>query len=726
MSVDRPTFSENWHRVAELRPRLRAAVRSYRQHYRGRMWHVLADPVSNQFFRLDEPAYRFVALLDGRRTVSEAWRIVNEDMGDSAPTQGEAIQLLGQLYTANLVQAELPPDSEQMFARYRKRIRREVGGYFMNFLFARIPLIDPQPLLNATTQLVGWIFGPIGFLLWLAMLFTGIYFLAGRWDELLAAAEPQSLLVTENVVLLGLCFVVVKAIHELGHAYACAHFGRKNGTGGPVHTIGIMFMVLMPVPYVDASSSWTFRSKWHRAYVAAAGMYVELFVAAVAAVIWARTGDGTLIHDLAYNVVFIASISTLLFNGNPLLRFDGYYILSDLLEIANLAQRSKQYLYYLVKRYSFGVRPLRNPAHSVGERFWLAFYGVASFIYRIIISIAIFIYIFNIFPFIGALMGLAALAGWVIVPLGKFIKYLAIDGEVERVRGRATAVTVVWLLAIFAFIGTVPMPDRGRAEGVVEPVRMAIIHTGADGFVERALPSGSKAAPGGEPLLSAQNRELQAQHRQLLSERRMAAIRRDVAHREDPSAVGPYNEQVESLTRRLERIEEELAALSIRAPFEGVWVTDEAEHLGGVYVRRGQRVGLLADPRELIVRVTADQALGPRIDPEDTTVELRVRGRPTMHLVKGTIRRVLPAGQMQLPSAALGYVAGGSMRVDTQDQSGMQAAEPFFEVHIALDEKEASQLRAGQRVVARFEMPDQPLLLQWLRSVRQLIQQRFS
>src|ERR1051325_9571322 len=119
MSIERPTFSENWHRVAQLRPRLRAAVRNFRQHYRGRMWHVLADPASNQFFRLDEPAFRFVGLLDGRRTVSEAWRIVSEDMADAAPTQNEAIQLLGQLYTSNLLQAEMAPDAEQLFTRYR-------------------------------------------------------------------------------------------------------------------------------------------------------------------------------------------------------------------------------------------------------------------------------------------------------------------------------------------------------------------------------------------------------------------------------------------------------------------------------------------------------------------------------------------------------------------------------------------------------------------------------
>src|SRR5512133_608341 len=112
MPVDRPTFSESWYRVAELHPRMRATVQVHRQYFRGNMWHVIQDPANNQFFRLNEPAYRFIALLDGKRTVAEAWKICNEQEGDNAPTQGEAIRLLGQLYASNLLSADLAPDTE--------------------------------------------------------------------------------------------------------------------------------------------------------------------------------------------------------------------------------------------------------------------------------------------------------------------------------------------------------------------------------------------------------------------------------------------------------------------------------------------------------------------------------------------------------------------------------------------------------------------------------------
>ncbi|MDH3585337.1 MAG: PqqD family protein, partial [Phycisphaerae bacterium] len=255
MSVDRPTFSENWHRVDKLKPRLLSSIRNFRQQFRGRMWHVLADPANNQYFRLDAPAYYFIGLLDGRRTIAEAWDSSNTAFGDSAPTQGEVIRLLGQLYTSNLLHADLPPDAQQMFSRYHKRVTREVRGYLSNFLFVRVPLFDPNRILNNWVHLMGWMFGPIGMILWAALIGAGFYFLAGHWGELLANASPQELLKTENAILLYFCFAAIKAIHEFGHGFACKHFGRKNGVGGDVHTMGIMLLVFAPVPYVDASSS---------------------------------------------------------------------------------------------------------------------------------------------------------------------------------------------------------------------------------------------------------------------------------------------------------------------------------------------------------------------------------------------------------------------------------------------------------------------------------------
>ena len=164
--MDRPTFHESWYRVAQLRPRLRSVTQVFRQDYRGRTWHVVRDPGNNQFYRLDEPAYHFVALLDGQRSVGDAWNLTNEQLGDAAPTQGEAIQLLGQLYTSNLITAELPPDAEGMFDRYKRRLQRQVGGYLMNIMFARIPLFDPDRMLDRWKGAVMWMFGPVGIALW--------------------------------------------------------------------------------------------------------------------------------------------------------------------------------------------------------------------------------------------------------------------------------------------------------------------------------------------------------------------------------------------------------------------------------------------------------------------------------------------------------------------------------------------------------------------------------
>ena len=174
-AIERLTFHESWYRVAELHPRLRTTVQISRQHFRGQPWHVVQDHTNNAFFRLAEPAYRFVGLLDGRRTVADAWKMTNEQLGDDAPTQGEAIQLLGQLYTANLLQAEVTADTHSLFQRYKKRRQREVTSYLMNILFARLPIFDPDAFLERWLPVFGWIFSPVGFFVWIILIGFGIH-----------------------------------------------------------------------------------------------------------------------------------------------------------------------------------------------------------------------------------------------------------------------------------------------------------------------------------------------------------------------------------------------------------------------------------------------------------------------------------------------------------------------------------------------------------------------
>ncbi|MHC4482437.1 MAG: peptidase M50, partial [Planctomycetota bacterium] len=227
MAVDRPTFHEAWYRVAQLCPRLLSGVQVYRQHFRGRMWYVLENPSNNKFSRVSPEAYRVIAMLDGRRTVARVWHICNEQLGDSAPTQGEVIQLLGQLFCTNLLHAELPPDTESLFNRYSKRIRRQVQGYLMNLLFIRIPLLDPDHFLERWVGVLGLIFSWFGLVLWSILMATGLYFIIGNISELVH--QSSDVLAPDNLILLSLSFVIIKVFHEFGHAFACKKFGRVSG-----------------------------------------------------------------------------------------------------------------------------------------------------------------------------------------------------------------------------------------------------------------------------------------------------------------------------------------------------------------------------------------------------------------------------------------------------------------------------------------------------------------
>ena len=752
MSVERPTFSESWYRVAELRPRLRSTVQIYRQHFRGRMWHVLQDPGSNQFFRLNEPAYQFVAMLDGRHKVANVWRVCNEELGDEAPTQGEVIQLLGQLYVSNLLQAELPPDAEAMFSRYQKRVRREIKGYMTNLLFVRIPLIDPDHFLNRWVALFGKVFTVPGLLLWIAILAVGLYHVAGRADDLFRGS--MNIFNPANLPLLYGSMVFIKVFHEFGHAFSCKRFGVKSGTGGEVHTMGVMLLVFMPLPYVDASSAWAFRSKWHRIIVGTSGMMVELAIAAIAAVVWANTPDTAPIHQVCYNIMFIASVSSLLFNGNPLLRYDAYYIFSDIVEIPNLWQRSRQYLYYLVKKYLWNVKRARNPAHTVGERAWMFVYAVASTIYRLFILVMILLFLSNRLPpdLIIVALGFAVMGfiAMFLVPAWKFVHYLATHQELLRVRGRAVVSTLIFVGAIVFAVGVMEAPDRSRVEGVVEPARLLVVHAAEDGFVTGTLASGAdvrnvasvraamvaaltdvsglRVPPPVGALGARETLILQSESPELVSTRaRLAASREHLQaawrleQTRDISAAQRLAFQIEALDEQIALVDEQLKSLKLSASLEGTWVSPEIERLPGMYVRRGNQIGVLASLDRVIVRAVA----GQDVDVYDASdrVEMRVKGRADLKF-DGTITKRLKVGQERLPSAALGYAAGGQMAVTKDDPKGTRTPERFFELHITPDSDAVGQLLSGQRLVIRLEMKRKPYVVQWWRALQQLIQKR--
>ena len=727
MGAGNPTFNEMWYRVAELRAQLRGSVRLRRQYFRGQLWYVLHDPMSNQFTRLHEAAYRFVAMLNGRRTVREVWETCLRQLGDDSLTQGEVIQLLMQLHERDLLQSDLAPDADSLFERKQNTDRQKAIGFAANPLFIRIPLLDPDAMLNRWVWAVGNLFTSWAMAIWAAIILVGVCIVVAKGNLL---AETSAALAPGKLWLLYVSFVMLKAVHEFSHAFACKKLARDAGEDGEVHVMGVMFLVFFPKPYVDVSAAWALRSKWSRIAVNSAGIVAELVLASLAAVVWACTADGTTAHAIAYNLIFVAGTHTILFNGNPLLRYDGYYILSDLLEIPNLSMRSAQYVRYLVKRYAWGVTNVVSPADTPGEAVWMVLYGLASTCYRTVICIVIIWLVAAKAFIIGVLAAVAATVAWIATPAARFILYLAGNAELARVRRRAVATTLLTGAAMLWVLAVMPTTQKYRITGVTEPLRTADVYAASDGFVIEVMESGRLVAAGGRPLVRAENPELTAQMAELTARRRrLAAIRDQHINDEQLGEARIVDEKLKVVDGQISHLNGRIADLSVSAPLAGRWLAPRIHETIGSFVRKGDKLGTVADLDTLIIRATASQDLAPMLlAKKNLPVEICLQGRPGMTFA-GKTTDAPPVGVRRLPAASLAHQAGGATIADLDEAGRADARDRFFEIRIELDtdhdgRDKNPRLFAGQRVLVRLELEPKPLAAQYLRKLRALFQNR--
>ncbi len=711
------TFSESWHRVAKETVYLRATVRVGRQTFRGERWMVIEDPVDNKFFRVRPVAWEFLARLSPSRTVGQAWEEVLRLFPEEAPGQSEVVALLSQLYRANLLFYPSAEDGAMLFDRQRKRKSRELRAKILGILFTRIPLVDPDRFLVRTLPWVGWLISPFGLVLWLFTLGFAGKVLVDNYEAFFA--QGRSVLAPDNLILLYGGLVFTKLLHELGHAYFCRRFG------GEVHTLGVMLLVFTPIPYMDATSSWGFRRARERVWVGLAGMVVEIFVAALALFVWAATGPGTL-NSFAYNMVFVASVTTIFFNANPLLRFDGYYIMSDLAGLPNLHQRSAAHLKHIWKRYVYGVKSSKSPASAPGERRWFVGFGILSNIYRILVFAGILLFIADQFLILGLLMLLMGIIGWVVRPIVQFLNYLVTSPELDRVRGRAMLSTGFIFGGLIWFLVFVPFPSHFRAQGVVQAVERKDLVVKAAGTVTAAPILESRRAEGGALLLALENPESLATREVLRSRIQSAEARLVRARHRAPGEIAAIESRLELLGEQLREVEDSLRNLDIYAEAEGELALYEQNLIPGSWLARGTTIGRLLNPKdfEFLVAVRQEEGFG-LFDGGRSTGTVRLRGQADSSIPVKDFA-VIPGGQQRLPSPVLGARFGGEVAVVMDDPMGVRAAEPFYLVRISLPKREAVAYADGQIGTLRLLVGREPLMPKWWRQFRQLLQRRYQ
>ncbi|HKI75131.1 MAG TPA: HlyD family efflux transporter periplasmic adaptor subunit [Pseudomonadales bacterium] len=709
-------FSPLWYRVESIRPRLRSHSEIHRHFYRDEAWYVLQDKISGRYHRFSPGAYQLISQMDGKRTLQEIWESSVSTLGEDAPTQDEAIQLVGQLHAADLLATDVIPNSEELFERYRKHRQQKMKQRLMSPLAVRIPLFDPEKFLETFKFIVSPLFGWFGLVLWLLVVGYGLSLVGQHWNEL-TNNIIDTVLTPQNLFLIWLLFPVVKLAHEFGHGFATKVWG------GEVHEMGIMFLVFMPVPYVDASASSAFSERYKRVIVGSAGMLVEVFIAAIAMIIWANAEPGV-VRALAYNIILIAGVSTVLFNINPLLRFDGYYILSDILEMPNLAMKSAKYIGYLIQRYVFGVKELETPATARGESRWLVIYSFASFAYRATIMLAISIFVAVKFFFLGVLLAIWCVASVFAIPLIKHTAFIFTSPMLHRVRNRAVTSVVGTVVALVLVLFFFPAPLWTNAQGVVWLPDNAEVRAGSSCFVQQLLVKPGTLVKKGQPLISCENQTLRATYRVLLAKRQELEVKHVEELGKDRFKAAITAIELNTVKANLQRMDERVAELTMKSRTDGRFRVPSPEDLPGQFVNKGDVVAYVIKPGPVIARTVVTQADIDLVRNRTRSVEVLVSNNGLTSL-PAKIKREVPGASEKLPSAALGTQGGGRIRVDPRRPDGLTAFKRIFQFDVALP----SNYRVsnyGGRVFVRFYHGTEPLAIQVYWALRRVFLARFG
>ena len=487
--------------------------------------------------------------------------------------------------------------------------------------------------------------------------------------------------------------------------------------------MGIMLLVLTPIPYVDASSASAFRTKWERILVSAAGMAVELFIAALALFLWANMEPGTIRSSL-YNMIFIAGVSSVLFNGNPLLRYDAYYMLGDLLEIPNLGPRGLRYLGYLAQRHLFGLRDLEPPLSTSGERAWFFLYSVSSFIYRMIIYASIVLFIASKFFAAGVIMAGWAVVSMIILPTGKGIRFLLSSPRLVRRRARAISVTALAVACVVAIISLVPVPLSTTTEGVIWIPEQCFVRARTEGFIDRLIAASGSNVKKGDPLVECSDPLLPRRIQVLESQVRELKALYDTQILSDRVQAEITHEEMKHVSAQLERSREQAAELMIYSSAAGTFLSPMAQDLPGRFVKRGELLGYVLDRSTITARVVVSQSDVDFV--RQRTSELKIRFPEKLaETIPAVIKREVPAATDQLPSRTLSQQGGGEIAIDPRDMLGVKAFQKIFLFDIELPEH-LGLFNVGGRVYVRFDHGREPLVWRWYRSIRQLFLRRFN
>ncbi len=552
----------------------RPDLQAKRHLYHGRSYWVVKEPVGLNYFRFHDEEYAILNMLDGHTSLQQIKDRFQADFAPQRITLQDLQQFIGMLHRSGLVISRATGQGRQLRRRGDDKRKKELLGKLANVFALRFRGIDPEGLLNFLNPFTWWFFTLP------ALILVSLFGLSAIKVVLVNIQEFRSKLPTfeqffaaHNWIYLGVTMALVKVLHEFGHGLSCKRYG------GECHEMGVMMLVFTPCLYCNVSDSWMLPNKWHRVFIGAAGMYVELALASVATYMWWFSEPG-MFNFLCLSVMFICSVSTVVFNGNPLLRFDGYYILMDILEIPNLRQKATEILKRWFQKNCLGLELQENPFLPQRSKGWFALYTVASVIYRWVVVYSIMIFLIKVLePYglqaLGRIVAFTGLVGMVVKPAWDIIKFFRIPGKASKMKRKNMTISLAVAGLILALSVWLPLPYHVRCAAEIQPQDSQQVFAMVPGRLVQFYKRPGDAVQAGDVIAQLDNVEERTQLAQYQGELNEAKVKLDVLkdrpRLEDArSQLEIQLDKVRSREALVKEVSDRIAQLTVTAKESGV------------------------------------------------------------------------------------------------------------------------------------------------------------
>jgi putative peptide zinc metalloprotease protein len=702
-----------------------------RQHYLGRSYWVVKDPVGLNYFRFQEEEYAILQMLDGKISLDEIKDRFEEDFPPQKITLEELQQFLGMLHRSGLVVTDLPGQGRQLRERRDERVHKQWLAAVSNILCIRFKGFDPERLLNWLYPYVRWFFSPITVAICCTIGLAALLLVVVEFDVFHSKLpEFYQFFNVHNAFLLAVVLGVTKIMHEFGHGLSCKHFH------GECHEMGIMVLVLTPCLYCNVSDSWMLPNKWHRAAIGAAGIYVEVLLASICTFLWWFSEPG-LFHNLCLDVMFVCSTSTIIFNANPLLRYDGYYVLADLVEIPNLRQKATTILSRKLGEWCLGLEPPDDPFLPQRNQVFFVLYSIAAAAYRWVVAFSICWFLYKLFQsydlkVVGQCVVLASLWGLFALPLFQVVKFFYVPGRLEQVKKVRFYASLSVVAALVAAALFVPLPYSVVCPLELDARDAQSVYVEASGKVLSLDVAPGQQVAKGQQLAQLSSTDVDLKIAELEGKGngyrvQLESLRQQAGHdRRAAEQIPQIHEALKTVADQLEEKNRDKQRLRLTAPVAGTVLPptmttrhedgEEAlpawsgtpldrENLGATLEER-EKFCQIGDPKRLEAKMVVDQA-DRSVIREGQAVDIKLEGFPSTTL-HGQIAEIAES-PLKVSPQRLSSKSGGELPTKTDPQTG--AEKPMsttYEARAPIDDPD-ELFRLGVRGEARIHADWLPL-----------------